>query len=104
MNPFTSWPTVLATVATPLSVDVRNSRPRPSPRGASAESHWLARSTAMAPVLELEVDRSRPPTNATELTDPGLLPSAECGGWLGWGADSVPLELDLGNGRLDCCC
>lgn len=46
MTPLISCPTVDATVATPLSVLLRNSRPRPSPRGASAESHCCARSAA----------------------------------------------------------
>lgn len=46
MKPFTSCAAVEATVATPLSVLVRNSRDRPSPRGASACSQLLARSTA----------------------------------------------------------
>lgn len=40
------WPTVPATLATPLSVLLRNSRPRPSPRGAQVESHADARSAA----------------------------------------------------------
>lgn len=64
MNPFTSCPTVDATVATPLSVEVMNSRDRPSPRGASAASHWLARSAAepgAEPEPEAEdCERSRP--------------------------------------------
>lgn len=59
--PFTSCPTLDATLATPTSVLVRNSLPRPSPLGASELSQCCARSATCAapPALAAEVDRAR---------------------------------------------
>lgn len=91
MKPFTSCAAVEATVATPLSVLVRNSRDRPSPRGASACSQLEARSTA-APLALLTLRwrwiSGRPGASGVRAGDPCevALP----------GAAKEPLLLDFG--------
>lgn len=93
MKPFTSCAAVEATVATPLSVFVKNSRDRPSPRGASACSQLDARSTA-APLALLTLRwrwiSGRPGASGVSAGEPCVVAGPFAG------AASEPLLLDLG--------